>query len=72
MTATIKYDLEFYEYLDGLRRSDVTNMWGARPHLMRHFEMDEDDRGAQTQAGEILKDWMDTFADRREAGETGD
>lgn len=72
MTTHLKYGGEFYEYLDTLRRSGITNMYGARPYIMRAFDMDEDDRAAQTRAGEILADWMETFVARREAGETGD
>lgn len=72
MTIDIKYDIEFYQYLDGLRRSGVTNMFGARPYLMDEFDMDPQDREAKKEAGAILNDWMATFADRREAGETGD
>lgn len=72
MTTETEYDIEFYEYLDELRRSSVTNMYGARPYLMDAFDMDEDDRDAQTMANEILGDWMKTFSARREAGETGD
>ena len=67
MTTVIKHDLEFYEYLDELRRSGVTNMFGARSYLMDEFGMDD-----EKLASAILVDWMDTFGDRREAGETGD
>ena len=72
MTVEIKYDLEFYEYLDELRRSGKTNMSGARPYLMAEFDMDEDDRDAQKEAALIVSDWMLTFGARRTAGETGD
>ncbi len=67
MPTAIKHNLEFYKYLDELRRSGVTNMWGARSYLMDEFDMDD-----KKLAGEILHDWMDTFGERREAGETGD
>jgi hypothetical protein len=72
MTTETKYDLEFYEYLDKLRRSGITNMYGARPYLMADFGMDEDDKDEQKIAGLIVSDWMETFSARREAGETGD
>lgn len=64
----IEYDLEYYTYLDELRRSGITNMWGAAPYLKEAFEEIDD----ITVARNILKDWQDTFADRRKAGETGD
>ncbi len=50
---------EHLEYLDGLRESGATNMFGARPYLM---EFDEDLTGSE--AGGILSYWMETFTDR--------
>lgn len=67
MAIAIKYELEFYEYLDELRRSGVTNMWGARQYLMDEFAMDDG-----KEAASILADWMETFSVRKAAGETGD
>lgn len=67
MGTKLEYDEEYYTYLDELRRSGITNMWGAAPYLKDAFDMDD-----ITVARNILKDWQDTFADRREAGETGD
>jgi hypothetical protein len=50
---------EHLEYLDDLRESGETNMFGARPYLMREFpELDKD------QAGKVLSYWMATFSDR--------
>lgn len=62
-----KHDLEFYQYLDELRRSGTTNMFGARPYLIDEFDMDDKEL-----AGSILLDWMHTFSARQKAGETGD
>ena len=42
-------------YLDELRESGVTNMYGATPYLQIEFNLDKDD------ARTILKYWMDTF-----------
>ena len=43
---------EMFEYLERLRDSGVTNMWGARPYLMNEFGID----GAY--AKEVLLKWM--------------
>ena len=45
-------------FLDELRESDKTNMYGARPFLMDEFSIDKND------ALEILTYWMDTYRDR--------
>lgn len=45
-------------YLDLLRESGVTNMYGARPYLMRDFGV------LETEATEILSYWMKTFGGR--------
>ena len=47
---------EHLEFLDELRESGVTNMFGARSYLLREFpELEKQD------AGDILKYWMQTF-----------
>ena len=47
---------EHLEYLDELRESGETNMYGARAYLLRVFpELNEQD------AGDILVYWMQTF-----------
>ena len=45
-------------YLDELRESGKTNMFGARPYLIFEFDVDK------YQAKTILKYWMDSFNDR--------
>lgn len=50
--------LDYFHYLDGLRESGVTNMFGARPYLMEEFGLDS------KKAGDILSEWMRTFSDR--------
>ena len=41
-----------FTYLEGLRQSGVTNMFGAGPYLEREFGLDRDE------ANEVLLDWM--------------
>ena len=53
-------------YLDELRRSGETNMFGAGPYLVAAFDMSRADSHA------ALGYWMKTFGERRKAGLTGD
>ena len=46
---------EHFDYLEALRKSGVTNMFGAAPYLVREFNMTEDE------AVKILKQWMVSF-----------
>lgn len=59
--AVIKFDAKYYDFLDELRESGKTNMFGARPYLEREFGLDK------KKATEILSDWMATFG-KREGG----
>ena len=49
---------KYWIYLEDLRRSGVTNMYGARPYLEKAFDIDP------YVAGLILSDWMKKY--RRE------
>lgn len=50
---------EHLEFLDVLRDTGVTNMFGAAPYLRREF------RGLkEKESHEILKYWMHTFSQR--------
>jgi hypothetical protein len=49
---------EVLEYLDSLRESGVTNMFGAGPWLENEFDMDKADATA------ALLYWMHTFSER--------
>ena len=49
---------KMFEYLDDLRESGETNMFGARPYLEDEFELNKSD------AGVILSEWMTTFSER--------
>jgi hypothetical protein len=46
---------EYFTYLDTLRDSGVTNMFGAAPYLIEQFGVN------RQQARDILLKWMDTF-----------
>lgn len=46
---------EHLEYLDELRESGVTNMFGATPYIQKEFGVD------RNEAINILKYWMETF-----------
>lgn len=45
----------YWNYLEELRRSGVTNMYGAVPYLMEEFDLDKNE------AREILTDWMKNY-----------
>ena len=49
---------EHLEYLDILRESGVTNMFGAGPYLKREFELSMDD------SRKVLSYWMASFSER--------
>ena len=46
-------------FLDQLRRSAITNMFGATPYLLKAYPDLEDKK-----AREILAYWMETFCER--------
>jgi hypothetical protein len=48
---------EYFDYLDELRMSGVTNMFGAGSYLQQEFGLDKRD------ARDILKSWMDNFSE---------
>jgi hypothetical protein len=50
---------EHLNYLDELRESGATNMFGARPYLMREFPLLDND-----EAGMVLSYWMRSFGER--------
>lgn len=49
----------YYKFLDDLRESGITNMYGAIPYLIEAFS-----ELSQKEAKEILKNWMETFSER--------
>ena len=46
---------EYFNYLNELRDSGVTNMFGATPYLMDEFAL------SQNEARDILGKWMESF-----------
>lgn len=49
---------EMFEYLDELRESGETNMFGAAAYLVSEFEID------RSRAKDVLMEWMRTFGAR--------
>jgi hypothetical protein len=47
----------YFEYLDDLRESGRTNMFGAYVYLMREFSMSKEE------ALKVTSSWQDTFSD---------
>lgn len=48
-------EISIFEYLNELRRSGVTNMFGATPYIIEEFNISEED------AKNSLKTWMVIF-----------
>jgi hypothetical protein len=46
---------DYFEYLDKLRESGATNMYGAAPYLQEEFGLD------RKQARDVLLKWMHSF-----------
>ena len=46
---------EYYVYLEDLRQSGVTNMFGAAPYLQEEFDL------SRKEAREILANWMTNY-----------
>lgn len=55
MTISRSEVIEAFAYLDDLRESGETNMYGASPYLMRNLGLDKKD------ASKLLSGWMQTF-----------
>jgi hypothetical protein len=53
-----KFPEKYYTYLDSLRESGETNMFGATSYLMDEFDLEKKEAMA------ILGDWMKTFSER--------
>ena len=53
---------EYYEFLDELRESGTTNMFGAGPYLRDEFGLDK------REAKNVFLSWMETFAERHPSG----
>tara|TARA_R110002020_G_scaffold63156_2_gene168574 strand:+ start:1607 stop:1768 length:162 start_codon:yes stop_codon:yes gene_type:complete len=46
---------EYFDFLENLRESGVTNMFGAVPYLIDEFAIDK------SEALDILGRWMETY-----------
>lgn len=49
---------EMFDYLDTLRETGVTNMFGASPYLQQAFDID------RNEAKNVLSEWMKTYGQR--------
>ena len=49
-----------YQYLDGLRDSGVTNMFGASSYLVEEFGLEP------KEARRILAEWMRAYGERKQ------
>ena len=58
MRPTTELEREAFEFLNMLRDSGATNMFGARPYLMDEFGWGRD---KQNLAGKLLTMWMQVF-----------
>ena len=47
--------MDYYIYLEELRKSGIVNMFGARPYLEEHFSID------RKLAAEILLNWIKNY-----------
>lgn len=48
-------DNKYWIYLEDLRQSGITNMYGATPYLMDEFDL------SRHEASKILADWMTNY-----------
>ena len=55
---TTDLEREAFEYLNFLRDTGATNMFGARPYLMEEMGWDS---SKQALAGKLLTTWMNVF-----------
>lgn len=53
---------QVFEYLDNLRESGVTNMFGAAPYIEEEFGV------TKREAKAFLVEWMETFSTRHPEG----
>lgn len=52
------FERKVFEFLDALRESGVTNMFGAVPYILDEFDIE------RSRARTHLTDWMRTFSQR--------
>lgn len=54
------FEIKCFDYLERLRQSGVTNMFGACPYLERRFKISHRD------ASNVLSKWMKNYGDIKE------
>lgn len=54
---------DYFDYLDGLRRSGIVNMFGAGKFLEEEFNLEK------KESIKVLSEWMKTFSERSNKGE---
>lgn len=60
MSINVNIDTqEVFSFLDALRESGATNMFGAAPYIQREFGVD------RTRARDLLLEWMESFSSRK-------
>ena len=64
MSLNLDDVVQYFTYLDALRKSGLTNMYGASSYLMREFDFDK------KTAHKVLGAWMNTFGKGRKAPRT--
>ena len=50
-----RIDQKYIDFLNSLRESGITNMFGARPYLQETFDL------SKAEAGKVLANWMSNF-----------
>ena len=62
MANEIKATEEYLQFLDNLRKSGITNMFGGAAYLSQQFP-----ELSKATARQILMEWMETFGDRHKS-----
>jgi len=63
LTEFTTKETEVFEFLDDLRDSGVTNMFGASPYILENFPE------LKRQEHDYLSKWMKTFEERHPEGD---
>jgi len=50
---------DYFQFLDNLKESGITNMFGAAPYLEKAFDLDK------KEAQKILIEWMEQYTDKK-------
>lgn len=60
MKKLTKLEANVFNFLNELRNSGTTNMYGARPYIVDNFSIEK------REAGKILALWINNFEENRE------